>query len=106
MLGSHEPLIAWNFSPQRTETEPINLPTSTSGTTRYSRRHTRERSSHGANADDERTEIAQNLFSSMRVRDGDIISARLAREEYLPLVASAEARVWMARPEGFEPPTC
>ena len=55
---------------------------------------------------DERTEIAQNLFASVRVRDGVIVSARLARDEYLPLIASAEARVWMARPEGFEPPTC
>ncbi|MEX1169334.1 MAG: recombinase family protein [Chloroflexota bacterium] len=54
---------------------------------------------------DERTEIAQNLFAGIRVRDGEIVSARLARDEYLPLIASAEARVWMARPEGFEPPT-
>ena len=53
----------------------------------------------------ERTEIAQTLFSAVRVRDGTIVSARLARDEYLPLVASAQARVWMARPEGFEPPT-
>jgi hypothetical protein len=52
--------------------------------------------------DDERTEIAQSLFASIRVRDGEIISARLAREEYLPLIASAEARVWMARPEGTQ----
>jgi hypothetical protein len=49
--------------------------------------------------EDERTEIAQNLISGLRVRDGEIVSARLARDEYLPLVASAEARVWMARPE-------
>lgn len=52
--------------------------------------------------EDERTEIAQNLFSGLRVRDGEIVSARLARDEYLPLIASAEARVWMARPEGSE----
>jgi hypothetical protein len=30
-------------------------------------------------------------------------SERLARRECLPRVASATARVWMARPEGFEP---
>jgi hypothetical protein len=54
---------------------------------------------------DERTEIAQNLFAGIRVRGGEIVSATLARDEYLPLIASAEARVWMARPEGFEPPT-
>jgi Short C-terminal domain len=54
---------------------------------------------------EERTEIAQTLFSSIRVRDGQIVSAKLAREEYLALVASSEARVWMARPEGLEPPT-
>jgi hypothetical protein len=52
--------------------------------------------------DDERTEIAQSLFASIRVRDGEIVSARLAREEYLPLIASAAARVWMARPEGSQ----
>lgn len=51
---------------------------------------------------DERTEIAQTLFASIRVRDKEIVSARLARPEYLALVASAEARVWMARPEGAE----
>ena len=55
--------------------------------------------------EDERTEIAQDLFSGLRLRDGEIVSAKLARDEYLPLIASAEARVWMARPEGFEPPT-
>jgi hypothetical protein len=54
---------------------------------------------------EERTEIAQNLFASIRVRDGLIVSAKLARKEYLALVASSEARVWMARPEGLEPPT-
>ncbi len=30
---------------------------------------------------------------------------RLARDEYLPLIAIAQATVGMARPEGFEPPT-
>ena len=56
---------------------------------------------------EERAEIAQNLFSAVRVRDQSIVSARLAHDEYLPLVASAEAhnQVGMARPEGFEPPT-
>lgn len=49
--------------------------------------------------------FAQNLFASIRVRDGQIVSRKLARDEYLAPVASAEARVWMARPEGFEPPT-
>ena len=50
----------------------------------------------------QRAEIAQNLFSAVRVRDHLIVSARLAHDEYLPLVASAEARnqVGMARPEG------
>jgi len=40
----------------------------------------------------------------VRVRDHDIVYARLASEEYLPLIASAEARkpVGMARPEGSE----
>jgi hypothetical protein len=54
---------------------------------------------------EERTEIAQTLFSSIRVRDGQIVSAKLARDEYRALVASSEARVWIARPEGLEPPT-
>ena len=52
--------------------------------------------------DAERTEIAQNLFSSIRVRDGYIVSAKFARDEYLRLVASAQTRVWMARPGGSE----
>lgn len=52
--------------------------------------------------EDERTAIAQNLFAGIRVRDGEIVSATLARDEYLPLIASSEARVWMARPEGSE----
>jgi len=55
--------------------------------------------------EDERTEIAQNLFANVRVRDGAIVSAALARDEYLPLIASAEARVWMARPEVSESTT-
>jgi hypothetical protein len=45
------------------------------------------------------------MFASMRVRDGEIVYAKLAREEYLPLLAAATARVGVARPEGFEPPT-
>ena len=56
---------------------------------------------------EERAEIAQSLFSAVRVRDQTIVSARLANDDYLPLIAAAEARklVGMARPEGFEPPT-
>jgi hypothetical protein len=56
---------------------------------------------------EERAEIAQNLFSEVRVRDQSIVSARLTHDESLPLVASAEAsnQVGMARPEGLEPPT-
>jgi len=38
---------------------------------------------------EERAEIAQNLFSAVRVRDQSIVSASLAHDEYLPLVASA-----------------
>ena len=55
----------------------------------------------------ERAEIAGSLFTEVRVRDDRIVSARLARDEYLLLVASATARnpVGVARPEGFEPPT-
>ena len=55
----------------------------------------------------ERAEIAQNLFSEVRVPDQSIVSARLAHDDYLPLIASAEAhaQVGMARPEGLEPPT-
>ncbi len=53
----------------------------------------------------ERTELAQVLFASIRVRDKRIVSAQLAHEEYLPLIAAAEARVGVARPEGLEPPT-
>ena len=53
----------------------------------------------------ERTEIAQSLFASMPVRGGEFVQAKVARDEYLPLSASATARVGMARPEGFEPPT-
>ena len=52
----------------------------------------------------ERQEIAGNLFAEVRVRDDRIVSSRLARNEYLLLVASATARdqVGVARPEGFE----
>jgi hypothetical protein len=42
----------------------------------------------------------------LQVRHVAIVSAKLACDEYPPLIAAAEARVWMARPEGFEPPTC
>ncbi|MEJ7747850.1 MAG: recombinase family protein [Candidatus Limnocylindrales bacterium] len=49
----------------------------------------------------ERTEIAQSLFASMRVRDDQIVHVRLARDEYRPLVASSEARVGVARPTGI-----
>jgi hypothetical protein len=47
------------------------------------------------------------LFAEVRVRDDRIVGAKLAREEYLQLIASATARaqVGVARPEGFEPPT-
>jgi len=50
----------------------------------------------------ERQEIAGNLFAEVRVRDDRIVSSRLARNEYLLLVASATARdqVGVARPEG------
>ena len=52
----------------------------------------------------ERAEIAGSLFAEVRVRDDAIVSAKVAREEYLLLVASATARaqVGVARPEGFE----
>ncbi len=55
----------------------------------------------------ERAEIAGSLFAEVRVRDDRVVGARLARPEYLALVASAEAhaQVGVARPEGFEPPT-
>jgi DNA invertase Pin-like site-specific DNA recombinase len=55
----------------------------------------------------ERAEIAASLFGEVRVRDDQIVKARLAHPDYLPLIASATARsmVSVARPEGFEPPT-
>ena len=55
----------------------------------------------------ERAEIAASLFAEVRVRDDEIVRARLAHPDYLPLIASARARslVGVARPEGFEPPT-
>jgi len=55
----------------------------------------------GATAE-ERTEIAQTLFAEVRVRDGRIVGARLARDEYKLLVASATAsdRVGLAPPDG------
>jgi hypothetical protein len=51
----------------------------------------------------ERAEIAAGLFAEVRVHDDRIVSATLARDEYLPLIASATARdqVGVARPEGF-----
>lgn len=57
---------------------------------------------------EERQEIASSLFASVRVRDKRIVEATLARDEYIPLLASAEAhatRVAVAPPDGFEPPT-
>ena len=56
---------------------------------------------------EERHELAQTLFSEVRVRDDAVVSVKLARDEYLPLMASATAgaQVVLARPEGFEPPT-
>jgi hypothetical protein len=55
----------------------------------------------------ERAEIATGLFAEVRVRDDEIVRARLARADYLPLIALATARaqVGVARPEGLEPPT-
>ena len=55
----------------------------------------------------ERAEIAANLFAQVRIRDDEIVKARLAHPDYLPLIASATVRsmVSVARPEGFEPPT-
>lgn len=48
----------------------------------------------------ERAEIAAGLFAEVRVRDDRIVGARLARDDYLPLIALAEARaqVGVARP--------
>lgn len=50
----------------------------------------------------ERGEICQSMFSSVRVRDQDIVSAELANPDYLPLVASAAAAklVGLAPPDG------
>jgi len=57
----------------------------------------------------ERAEIAASLFAEVRVRDDEIVRARLAHPDYLPLIASARARalVGVVRAEGFEhtPPT-
>jgi len=49
---------------------------------------------------EERHELAQTLFSEVRVRDDAVVSVKLARDEYLPLMASATARgqVGVARP--------
>jgi hypothetical protein len=51
----------------------------------------------------ERAEIAASLFTEIRVRDDEIVSAKLARGDYLPLIASAtaQAQVGVARPEGL-----
>jgi hypothetical protein len=51
----------------------------------------------------ERAEIAAALFAEVRVCDDRVVGAKLARDEYLPLIASAVARgpVGVARPEGF-----
>lgn len=53
---------------------------------------------------EERAEIASGLFSELRVKDSTIVGARLATDEYLPLIASATARsvVVLARPEVSE----
>jgi hypothetical protein len=50
----------------------------------------------------ERAEIAASLFSEVRVRDAEIVRAKLTHDDYLPLIASATARaqVGVARPEG------
>jgi hypothetical protein len=57
----------------------------------------------------ERAEIVAGLFAEVCVRDERIVGARLAHDEYLPLIASATAHtmVGVARPEGSEhaPPT-
>jgi hypothetical protein len=52
----------------------------------------------------QRGEIAQGLFAEIDVLDDRIVGARLARPEYLPLIASAtlRARTSVARPEGSE----
>ena len=46
--------------------------------------------------------MAGSLFAEMRVRDDEIVRARLAQPDYLPLIASATAHsgVSVARPEG------
>ena len=51
----------------------------------------------------QRGEIAQGLFAEIDVLDDRIVGARLARPEYLPLIASAtlRGRTSVARPEGF-----
>ena len=55
----------------------------------------------------DRAELAGSLFAEVKVRDDEIVKARQAHPDYLPLIASAMARslVSVARPEGFEPPT-
>ena len=49
---------------------------------------------------EERAEIAQNQFALVRVRDKSTVSAKLASDDHLLLVASAEAHAgweWRAR---------
>lgn len=55
----------------------------------------------------ERAEIVAGLLGEVRVRDGSIVAATRAREEYRLLLASVAARgpVGVARPAGFEPAT-
>ena len=67
----------------------------------------------------ERQDIVAALFSEVRVRDKNVVSATLADPTYAPPIASSEARrVWLvapagdgeeqvglAPPDGFEPPT-
>jgi hypothetical protein len=52
---------------------------------------------------DERAEIAASLFSEVTVRDDEIVRARLAHADYLPLIASAAARAqdWCGAPGGI-----
>ena len=57
---------------------------------------------------DTRRHLCTVRFHLWRLRDDRVVGAKLAREEYLPLIASASARaqqVGVARPEGVEPPT-
>ena len=56
----------------------------------------------------EREELANTLFTEVRIRDQAIVGATPANPAYLPLIALMTARndeVGMAPPDGFEPPT-